>query len=347
MAAPYPLAGMIQMVAPRLNPALVSRDTIDRVVDLSRDLPRWQCAGFECRLGEASANADFGIHVRRRDGLSAPSESGSPEAWRRLQQFSSQWTSGRSLLGLAIPAVSLEFDVSDPKAPHRTAPSVFFSIHPGRGPRHESQASIAQACHVVVRTVLDSLGVPSGHADDALERCCRVLLHRVPFLQFGVWLTRSLTTFRVCAPALPLGAIPAVVRELGWLGPADAYAAQWRDLSRFTDRVSLHLDVAERVGPRLGLEVGFAESSAAFNADDPEDTRFCDYLVDAGMCRPDKRDALFDWVGGFRLGGPAGGDALGLFLRTISHVKVVYQPGRAPEAKAYLAVGYLPTGIEH
>ena len=348
MAAPYPLAEMIQMLAPRLHPALISRDNIARIVAVARDVPHWQCAGFECRLGEASPSADFGIHVRRRDGLAAPDESGSPDAWRRLERFSTQWTTGRSLLSLAIPAVSLEFDVSDPHAPGRTAPSVFFSIHPGPcGPRQSSSESVARDCQVVVRTVLDALGVSWAHADETLERCCRVLLPRVPFLQFGVWLTRSLTTFRVCAPALPLAEIRPVVRELGWMGPADAYAGRWRDLSSFTDRVSLHLDVGERVGPRLGVEVGFAEPSAAFNADDPDDTRFCDYLVDAGLCLPDKRDALFDWVGGFRVGGRSAFDRSDLFLRTISHVKLVYQPCRAPQAKAYLAVGYVPPGIEH
>jgi hypothetical protein len=348
MAAPYPLAKMIELVAPRLNAALISRANLDRIVDLSRDVPHWQCAGFECRLGEAAASADFGIHIRRRDGLAGPDASASPDAWRRLERFSRQWTAARSLLSLSIPAVSLEYDVSDPDAPGRAAPSVFFSIHPGPcGPRSSSSDSIAAACHTVVRTVLDALGVSSAHADESLDRCCRVLLPRVPFLQFGVWLTRSLTTFRVCAPGLPLNEIRPVVRELGWLGPADAYAARWRDLSRFTDRVSLHLDVGERVGPRLGVEVGFAEASAAFNAHDPDDTRFCDYLVDTGMCLPEKRDALFDWVGGFRMSGRAGGHSSDLFLRTISHVKLVYQPCRAPEAKAYLAVGYVPSGLEH
>ena len=244
--------------------------------------------------------------------------------------------------------MSLEYDVSDPDASRLTAPSVFFSIHPGPCSRWPSSSdSVADACHTVVRTVLDALGVPSAHADGTLARCCRVLLPRVPFLQFGVWLTRSMTTFRVCAPGLPLSEIRPVVRELGWLGPADAYAARWRDLASFTDRVSLHLDVAERVGPRLGVEVGFAEASAAFDAHDPDDTAFADYLVDTGLCLPEKRDALFNWVGGFRLRSHAGADSSDLFLRTISHVKLVYQSSRAPQAKAYLAVGYVPSGIEH
>ncbi|MEO7275963.1 MAG: hypothetical protein ABIX28_21290 [Vicinamibacterales bacterium] len=348
MAAPHPLAEMIELVAPRLDAALISRDNIDRIIALSRDVPHWQCAGFECRLGEADPGADFGIHVRRRDGLAGPAASPSPDAWRRLEQFSRQWTAARSLLALAIPAVSLEYDVSDPHASPQTAPSVFFSIHPGPcHPRQSSSDSVAGACHTVVKTVLEALGVPSAHADETLDRCCRVLLPRVPFLQFGVWLTRSLTTFRVCAPGLPLSEIRPVVRELGWLGPADAYAARWRDLSSFTDRVSLHLDVGERVGPRLGVEVGFAEASAAFDPHDPDDTRFCDYLVNTGLCLPEKRDALFNWVGGFRLRSPADADSSDLFLRTISHIKLVYQPYRAPQAKAYLAVGYVPSGIEH
>ena len=84
MAAPYPLADMIELVAPRLHASLVSRDNIDRIVELSRDVPHWQCAGFECRLGDAAPRADFGIHVRRRDGLAGPDTSGSPDARHRL-----------------------------------------------------------------------------------------------------------------------------------------------------------------------------------------------------------------------------------------------------------------------
>ena len=185
----------------------------------------------------------------------------------------------------------------------------------------------------------------AGHK---LEECFRVLLPRVSFLQFGVWLGRSVDTFRICAPGLRLRDIRAVVQALRWSGPSDAYESHWRDLLPFGDRGALHLDVGTDISARLGLEVNFGEASAALNPHDPDDTRFFDYLVEKDLCLPEKRDALFSWVGGFRL--PDDGSEKGtapLFLRTISHVKLVYQPDQAPQAKAYLAVGRVDSQTRH
>ena len=346
MSTSTPLATMIDIVAPRVDPALVCRDNMDSIRAIARVISSWQCAGFECRLGNPAPRADFGVHLRRTHGIPIDAErlgdDGSGErdtgaAWQRLRRFAGAWSGRESILWRAVPAVSLEFDVHSPAPPRITAPSIFFSM------RFSAREKAR-----VMQSVLEGLGVDAAGAAHKLEECFRVLLPRVPFLQLGVWLARPVDTFRICAPGLPLRDISDVVRALRWSGPSDAYQAQWRDLLQFADRGALHLDVGTGIGAKLGIEVNFGEASASLNPHDPEDTRFFDYLVEHDLCLPEKRDAVLSWVGGFRLPGDESEPAtMPLFLRTISHVKLVFQPNRAPEAKAYIAVGRVDSQTRH
>ena len=356
MSTTCQLAPMIETVASRLAPSLVCRDNVESILTIARAVPSWQCAGFECRLGAPAPRADFGVHLRRQHGMpftanAAGSDAGGTEArdpaaadaWQRLRRFADAWADRRTLIAQAIPAVSLEFDTHEERGARLAAPSMFVSMRFGpRGPGRP-----AGTCRTVVDAVLEALGVDAGGALATLNRCLEVLLPKVPFLQLGVWLARPVDTFRICAPGLALRDIPAVVRALRWSGPADAYAAHWRELLEFGHRGALHLDVGTGISPTMGLEVNFGEASASWRRHDPDDTRFFDYLVEKDMCLRDKRDDVLSWVGGFRVEGGSGADDAALFLRTVSHVKLVFQPDRLPQAKAYLAVGRVDRQTEH
>jgi len=356
-ASPYHLAAMLDTVAPRIDPALVCRENFDRIMRVARAMPHWQCAGFECRLGDPAPRADFGVHLRRKHGIGIhpTPESGGAEndpttgdVWRRLGRFSAMWSNRRSAVSHAIPAVSLEFDLHLPEG--SLAPSVFFSVHPRRvAPGQPTPEQAAAECAAVVREALDALEVSMAPAAERLDECFRVLLHKVPYLQLGVWLARPVSTFRVCAPGLRLPEVDGVMRALRGCGAGDAFASYEKDLLQFTRRVALHIDVGRDVSPRLGDEVGFGETSVGFQRDDPDDTRFFDYLVDRDLCLPAKRDALFLWVGGHRLGQRGAGTGLDqpFFMRTISHVKLVFAPDRDAEAKVYLALGRIERLTEH
>lgn len=356
MSTPYALAPMIETVATHLHPSLVCRDNVDTILSIARTVPSWQCAGVECRLGDPAPRADFGIHLRRQHGIpvgaqrpggAAAAPSATSDAWQRLRQFADAWSDPETLVAQTIPAVSLEFDVHNRDGADGAAPSIFVSMR--FRPRGAARAGTRSSHEygAVVDTVLDALGVDAAAARDTLNRSFRVMLPRVAFLQLGVWLARPVDTFRVCAPGLPLRDIPAVVRALGWSGPADAYASHWRDLLEFGDRGTLHLDAGRGIAPRLGIEVNFGERSASWRRDDPEDTRVLDYLVEKDLCLPEKRHAVLSWVGAFRLGAHQDEDGAALFLRTVSHVKLIFEPDRLPQAKAYLAVGRVDRQTEH
>ena len=356
MSTPYELAPMMETVAAHLHPSLVCRDNIESILSIARGVPSWQCAGVECRLGDPAPRADFGIHLRRQHGIpvdaqrpgdAATATSITSGAWQRLRRFADAWSDRDTLVAQAIPAVSLEFDVHDCDGADGAAPSIFVSMRFGPRGAARVRARSLDEHGAVVDAVLDALGVDGGAARETLDRSFRVLLPRVSFLQLGVWLARPVDTFRICAPGLPLRDIPAVVKALGWSGPADAYASRWRDLLEFGDRGTLHLDAGRGIAPRLGIEVNFGERSASWRRHDPDDTRVLDYLVEKDMCLPKKRDAVLSWVGAFRLGGPHDEGGAALFLRTVSHVKLVFEPDQPPQAKAYLAVGRVDRQTEH
>jgi hypothetical protein len=360
MSTPVTLETIIAAVAPRIDPALVCRDNLNDILTLAHFLPRWRCTGFECSLANPAPLADFGVHLARQDGLltetgvvggAVPGEAASIEVWRRLHRFADVWADTQSLVSQAIPAISLEFDV------HRTsatvaAPSIFFSIHPGPcGPEAPARKKAVDTCSGVVQALLEVLAVDvSDGVQKKLGECFKALLPKVSFLQFGVWLARPADTFRICAPGLPFIEIQQVVNTLQWQGPPDAYESQWRDFVQFGDKGSMHLDIGEEVSAKLGIEVHFDENSACLQGDDPKSTRFFNYLVKNNWCLPEKRDAVLSWVGGFRLS--SRGTALGtemerIFLRTISHVKIVFQPDQTPEAKVYLGIGGIHDHADH
>jgi hypothetical protein len=355
MPTPYALETIITAVAPRLDPALICRDNLSAILAIAYFLPRWQCTGFECRLGNPEPYADFGVHLTRADWIATesadvanakPFNAASRDVWWRLHRFADVWAETQSLVSQAVPAMSLEFDVHRPAAA-LAAPSIFFSIHPGPcGPEAPTGNKVVDTCSKVAQALLEVFAVNvSDDVPNKLEECFKVLLPKVPFVQFGVWLARPTDTFRICAPGIPLLEIQPVLNTLQWQGPTDAYESYWRDLLQFGDKGSLHLDIEKGVSAKLGIEVPFDDDSAYMKKDNPESTRFFDYLVKKNLCLPEKRDAVLSWVGGFRLRSnwaAFGTEAKPSFLRRVSHVKMVYEPDQAPRAKVYLSVGRVP-----
>ncbi len=107
------------------------------------------------------------------------------------------------------------------------------------------------------------------------------------------------------------------------------------------ERPHLSFDLRAEILPRVGLEGSFASQR------DPRWVELLARLVDRGLCTPAERDAILAWPGydTFWTAAPdwplerAG--LRGFCVRSLSHVKVVAQPGRTPEAKIYLLVSYL------
>jgi hypothetical protein len=141
------------------------------------------------------------------------------------------------------------------------------------------------------------------------------------------------------------GLSPAEILDyLGTVAPdADPRVAEVAPLFSGVERVHLSFDIASTVLPRIGIEGSFSKLPAC----EPRWAELLDRLVVHGLCPPGKRDALLSWTGSdtFWTAPQAWpvdtAGVQGFCVRSLSHVKVVCNPGRELEAKAYLMFGPL------
>jgi hypothetical protein len=151
----------------------------------------------------------------------------------------------------------------------------------------------------------------------------------------------------------------AVRLEILGLGPAEArdYLAQVAPHTLPTlaeiapllataenPHLSFDIGATGEVLPRIGLE-------GAFPRQPPREPRWAELLgrwVERGLCSPEKRDAVLAWPGQDSYWTapdrwPVEAVGVGrLCVRFLSHLKVVGEAGRPPQAKAYLGWRHLP-----
>ena len=142
------------------------------------------------------------------------------------------------------------------------------------------------------------------------------------------------------------------LQRVGWRGDEDHARAVLAPLRRMVDTVALNVDVSAAVHDKLGFECYFHKNRQP--AREPRWKAFLDFLVREDLCTTRKRDARLAYPGHVEEDGAAswpealsrvsallGPRYVSAFARTLHHVKVVYEPGRPLEAKAYLAGNHL------
>lgn len=333
-AAANCLGDWLRVVLPRLAPELSDPESRARLIDLGLHF-RGSCAAIlEVRLASPSRQVDLSLCVRdSADARQVAAAVSSPAARRLLER----WAAG------ALPPVAslwLEWDLDTPDVDVPT-PSVIAKLG---GPAEPGW---------VVGELLPALaGEPLAPRQRELaERC----LAAVPppgrlLYAFGL-LARPGRPLRleICgleAPALvsylELFSADHALRLAG-LAPLFAEITQ-------PERLHLSFDLLSEgaIGPRFGVE----GSLARLPRREPRWATFLERLVTAGLCTPDRRDAVLAWPGwdSFRtapevwpVAGLAQGGLAGFCARGVSHVKVVSWPDRLPEAKAYLAFNAVRT----
>lgn len=132
-----------------------------------------------------------------------------------------------------------------------------------------------------------------------------------------------------------------ILDVLGRISPAAVPpAAEITPLFEEVERLHLSFDLSPDGGvlPRIGIEGSFPRLPRR----EPRWRELFTRLEERGLCDHGKREAALAWPGYDTFWTaperwPAG--AQGFCIRSLSHVKVVCEPGREPEAKVYLAFG--------
>ncbi len=304
----------------------------EAVQALAVDLPDVTTAGFECRLND-DPQVDVAIRLDKT-GFEFAERLGENPIWRSVARVGAAWRDPGSCLDEGVRDMWLEFDLDRPGCP---VPGVFLTLI-----QHQP-ANIGALVEAAAQAFGGSL--PPG-VHDKLPATIAALPAVGRIMRLGVMFGRGGGATRV-EMKMPGYLAPAFLERVGWRDPSGQLPGLLERLWSMLDNVTLDLDVSETVHPRLGIEC-MVHTSPQQKA---RWRTFLDYVVQEGLCRPEKAEALLAWPGGARLPrepepesfwpvGSTAGEFEELCLRRISHVKFAYE-GRLAGAKAYF--GFLRT----
>lgn len=241
--------------------------------------------------------------------------------------------------------VDLSLRVLRPGGPFAGVPSIWLEYDLDREPRPMVCAKLPSDAQL--SWILDSL-LPVMHGKPLsaiqrrlLHRCHQAIPRSGSLLYVFSLLPRGTDAVRMELVGL---SSTVILDYLGAVAPdADPRVAEVVPLFSGVERVHLSFDIASTVLPRIGIEGSFSKLPHY----EPRWAELLDRLVVHGLCPPEKRDALLSWTGSdtFWTAPKAWpvetAGVQGFCVRSLSHVKVVCDPGRDLETKAYLMFGPL------
>lgn len=340
----------LNLVESSLDDRLASAEVREDMRRIARTLPPVLGFQFESRLGSESPRVDLLPRILLSDGScdallgfggtpsTLPAGSLERPAWKALVAFCQEWRRPSDPLHAGVMDVFLEYDLDAPQ-PVTPDPCVFVDF------AREVQDSRPLA--------LRGLALLLGHRmEDNTRRQLVACYEAVPpgarVYSMGVMFPRGSSDIRLCLSGASLSQWLDYLDRIGYPGSLAELSPALEDLLSLADRVSLDIDVGSAVGPKVGFELGI---DTPMGLSQPRWARMLERLVDAGVALPGKAEAAQSWMGyvpqrrhpdeawpeGLRnTARELNGRGLSLFLRRLSHLKLVHQPGRRLEAKIYL-----------
>jgi hypothetical protein len=315
--------------------------------------------GFECRLAEPEAKADFllcadaseaGRRVLATNayGIDLPKELFQNPVWQQVREFSTNWESEASPLYNNVRNVWLEFDIAKASSHPQPfpIPSAFFGPEPLFATPQDNPHPYTWVWQHALPLLLGR-PVPIAVCT-SLIRCFEYLPKQAYVFQIGLMLARQVDTVRLCIRDIAPDHIIPYLINLGWVGNAASLHQTLSDLSQMTDRIDLDIDVNDGILSKIGLECYWLRQPK-FEA---RWEVFLDALVKQGLCLPEKEQALLAYPGYIRekthpevfpsharkLSGLLGAAYEWVVFTGLHHIKLVYHNDRIQEAKSYLYV---------
>jgi hypothetical protein len=346
------LAPQMAELVPHLPAAIFSSAAVTRLHRAAEGLFPTSGVGFEARLGGGASDVDLCVRVIPEDGSAAilggwhdrHTLSASLQAdpyWQRLARLSRLlWIADDALLRPFVQRFGLEIDNRDLET---TQPSiVFFDLLDRGGP---NSAGLVK----VVTDIVLPLALERGLDKDQRLRIVAVAAAAAPFARLrhvGAALRRSDSAVRLVF-WLPVARVGACLAAMGVANRAAAIRADLAAVASGLTEVALQVDIAERLGPRIGVELHPGEGEIWAG--------LLKQLAIRNLCSIEKAVALASWQRApaelQQPGSAANYSGLvpddparlgeGLPMRLLSHAKLSYQPDGSQDAKVYLYAGFL------
>lgn len=352
--------GYLSLIEPNLPEGLISTKNYSEMKKLASCFTPniTSFFGFESRLSSPDARADFLFAVSSQGGereallhfLHDEHEAQQflrHNEWQHLRDFAATWANPDSELYTNILGLWLEFDTAN-ASQETPIPCVFIHTIPLRITSRAEERKYEWMFHTALPLLL---GHPlSSHLHQRLLEAFCKLPNGASVMDIGFMLSRGTAGARLVLRHLHPTQIIPYLESLGWSDTNNELASMIQDLQTRVTRLVLHITITEQgVDQKIGLECSFSPDHYHL---ENRWASFFDYLIQKGVCCPEKKTEALKFLGvnteeplqpfdsssytvAVRLPSKVPVNAL---VRYMSHVKLVYKPGQPLEAKAYPGV---------
>jgi hypothetical protein len=355
--APASLAAAIAQLLPHVPEVLLAPAAAAAILQAMRSAPRaiGPVLYLETRLAPGNAPVDVVAMVDRASAHAHQREPHPADAgWNSLARLVHRWLTDHASPLAAIDHLWYEYDV-DPQR-DAGAPGVFVSFGEQEPFARPWQADTRAS---TTATLLDVLGVdPVAAVRSTVAHILDALPANVSCPHLGVMHGRPHTPVRLCLVGLHGRARAEFLRTIGWPGDVAALEARLarleasRPVGPWHRAGMLHLDLADGVLPRLGIEYMHDRIAQVHGRFDEQ--AFLEAIVADGLASAEKVAALAAWPGhalwrdhrvlperaagvhATAIGRRATPVTRHVCIRRLNHVKLVVNEGRW-EAKGYLS----------
>ncbi len=296
--------------------------------------------GLESPIGENASDGGYSLYIKRQEWAKLleqaqqsldilPEKFAANPVWQRIMAFADQWYAGDSLCSSLSGGLWFEVDVFGPPS-ILPIPSIFFGVK--NNTVDESTMAIMNGLAAL------NVDLPSTQRDLLITYLRRIGPLCSSF-QVGLMLARPAAPLRLCAFNVKLPDVLTGLKDLGITTLEDYpdFRQEFLHLAPYFSAVDL--DIGDVFGAKVGLEFKFSSvSTIREQRENQHGPAFLKWLVNKGWCLPEKSQAVLSWIGGYNFH-PNPEDFWSprkTIFRTISHIKLDFQPGRPPRAKAYL-----------
>lgn len=337
-----PLAETLRLLAPHLPAALVAPAALAELEAALRLIPAAVTDELylECRLGAGEPRVDAVLHVKEpgREILAGANRAIplSPEladrpAWTRLRRFCGEWADPRSIFHAMVTSLWVELDLGG-MAPEWMEPGTFVDLSwlaaRGAGPAEWTAYAASAVARLAGRP-------PAPGTIRTLRRCVEALPPGARMTYAGLFPGRGEGAVRLCAGGVGAAALRGYLRRAGWPGDPGPVLGALGGADPGPVPGYVHLDAGEDgPGPRLGVEVPLQRRAQLEGG--IRESAWVRSLAPAALAAGEKAEALHAWPGWTAAVLPHQ-PWRSLLVRRVNHVKLVFQEGCAPQAKAYLA----------
>ncbi|HZF12615.1 MAG TPA: hypothetical protein VFE33_27815 [Thermoanaerobaculia bacterium] len=324
--ATYSIRSLLPALTPHAS-RLVGPAARERLAQLASRLPAiGSCGAFELHLGSGEERADLLIFSDGQGGRRelARDLDASLLAGPELRSLFSEWTLPGSMLETRTSHIWLEYDL--PEGRESRLPMVYFGLL-GLSPAELGE--LAQR----IRQLLTGRAATATETAQrrTLEHCMRTLPEdgQVTFLA-DPCLSRGVQPVRLIAQ-VPREHAWSWLASIGWQGSREQWERAAAVFANCPRHISLYLDVADTVGPKLGVESLFPASEGARELWEG----LAAQLVDLGVTTAAESAAILSWAGAETVDLPDH-ESLVRIGRSLSF-KLVLEAQGAISAKGYLA----------